>query len=116
VPSRWDVYRVNFGRRDGNEPAGTHRSVVVSYDDLNQHTPYVTVCPITGADRRLYPCEVRHPAGGPLDVDSIIQVQLIRTIGDYRLLGDPLGRVLDPEIQGRIEQALRTLLALSADR
>ena len=111
MPDRWDVYRVNFGRRIGREPAGIHRAVVVSNDGFNHNTPFVTVCPITGSRRDLYQCEVRLAAGGPLDVDSIIQVQYVLTIEDHHL-GERLGQVLDPAIRDLVERALRTLLAL----
>lgn len=113
MTNRWDVYRVDFGKPIGHEPAKERPAVVVSYDDLNHNTPYVSICPITSTRRRLYGCEVRLPAGEATAVDSIIQVQLVRTI-DARRLRDLVGQLRDPNIQRSVDEALRTLFALGA--
>jgi mRNA interferase MazF len=111
LPDRWDIYQVDFGQPMGHEPASARPGVIVSYDELNHTTPYVTVCPLTGTRRRLYGCEVRLPASDIHSEDSIIQVQLVRTL-DARRLRHHLGHLHDPEVRRRIEQSLLTLLGL----
>ena len=111
LPDRWDIYQVDFGRRVGHEPASTRPALIVSYNELNHHTPYVTVCPITSTQRRLYECEVRLEPGDPLPRQSIIQVQLVRTLGAGRLQA-LLGHVLDPQIRGLVNQSLLRLFDL----
>lgn len=116
MPSRWDVYRVDFGKPVGREPGKERPALVVSYDALNHNSPYVTVCPFTSADRMTYACEVEFPVHvGGLDEPSILQVQLIRTIGDHRLRRR-LGEVRDPVLQRRVEAALTKLLGLPGGR
>jgi mRNA interferase MazF len=111
MPNRWDIFRVDFGRPTGHEPGKERPALVISYDALNWNTPFVTVCPITSTRRSAYACEVPVPMGEGLDRDSIIQVQLIRTI-DARRLRDQIGRLRDPVIQEKVQQSLLTLLGL----
>ena len=111
MPDRWDIYQVDFGREVGHEPASTRPALVVSYNELNHDTPYVTVCPITSTQRRLYGCEVRLEAGGPLHLQSIIQVQLVRTL-DARRLRARLGELRDPQIRRLVDQSLLRLFDL----
>lgn len=111
MPDRWDIYQVDFGPPMGHEPASTRPALVVSYNELNHDTPYVTLCPITSTQRRLYGCEVHLPGGDPLPRDSIVQVQLVRTL-DARRLRAHLGRLHDPRIRRLVDQSILRLFDL----
>jgi mRNA interferase MazF len=111
VPHRWDVYRVDFGQPIGHEPAKERPALIVSYEALNRNTPYVTVCPFTSTERATYALELEFPLTGGLTEPSILQVHLIRTIGDHRLR-QHLGTIHDPVLRRNVETALARLLAL----
>jgi mRNA interferase MazF len=113
MPHRWDIYQVDLGKPLGHEPAKERPALVVSYDELNLDTPFVAICPITATQRRLYGCEVRLPAGSGITKESIIQVQLVRTIDSMRLRKQ-LGQLHDPAIRRQVEEALALLFALGS--
>jgi mRNA interferase MazF len=87
--------------------------VVISRDSINANSPVVVVVPVTDAAnvRRLYPSHAELPKGsGGLKTDSIGKAEQIRAIQISRLVGY-YGR-LDKEILVRVEEAIRTTLAL----
>ena len=62
-PPRWAVVYADLDPVVGSEQRGTRPVLVVSNDQFNDATQNVTVLPLTSTQRRLYPAEVRLPAG-----------------------------------------------------
>ena len=60
---RGDVFWVNFDPTMGSEAKKTRPAVVVSNDINNQHSPIVSICPITSNVNRIYTFEVEVPQG-----------------------------------------------------
>jgi mRNA interferase MazF len=111
---RWGIFRAVLGSGEGSEQAGQRPVLVISNDSFNEVMPIVTVLPLTSLKpgRRIYPSEMLLPRGqANLPDDSIVLAHQIRTISKARLKGS-YGRVGDPEIQGKVETALKIHLDL----
>jgi mRNA interferase MazF len=109
-PRRGEIYWVNFDPARGSEQAGKRPAVVVTNDVLNQHSPVVTVAPITSKlPRQRYPHIVRLPANSLLGEGAVLCNQL-RTIAKDRLEGS-IG-ALDAEQLAELERAVVVALGL----
>lgn len=109
---QWAVVEANLDPVSGSEQGGLRPVLIVSNEEFNQAMPNVTVVPLTGARRRLYPSEVPLPrgkTGQPLD--SIIMPHQIRTISKKRL-GALFGYLEDVELRESVRQAIREHLDL----
>lgn len=84
---RGDVYLVNLDPVIGSE-VGKIRPVVVLQNDLaNQSSATVTVIPISSKTERVFPFQVRLPAGeGGLDREGKALCEQIRTLSRQRLV------------------------------
>jgi mRNA interferase MazF len=113
---RGDVYLVDFDATRGSETNKTRPVVVVSNDAANRSAErsrrgVVTVVPLTSNTARIYPFQVRIPAGeGGLSADSKAQAEQVRSV-DYERFGRRLGG-LRPTTLGRLDDALRVHLGL----
>lgn len=105
-PRRGEIYLVSFDPTLGAEIKKTRPALIVQNDVANRSSPITIVAAITSqVELSLYPTEVliRAVEGG-LAVDSVILLNQIRSI-DRRRLVRRLGK-LNPEIMGRVNQAL----------
>ncbi len=105
-PRRGEIYLVSFDPTLGAEIKKTRPALIVQNDVANRSSPITIVAAITSqVEPSLYPTEVliRAVEGG-LAVDSVILLNQIRSI-DRRRLVRQLGK-LNPEIMGRVNQAL----------
>ena len=108
---RGDIRMVDFSFPTGAEAAYRRPAVVASNDGANQSATtlgrgVVTVVPVTGNVRRIYPFQVRMSArtcGLPRDAKA--QAEQIRAVAVERLLFR-VGRI-PPRIINRIDDALR---------
>ena len=113
---RGDIWMVDFSFPTGAEAAYRRPAVVASNDSANLSATtlgrgVVTVVPVTGNVRRIYPFQVRLAARTcGLPRDSKAQAEQIRAVAVERLLSR-VGRV-PPSIMNRIDDALRLHLAL----
>lgn len=85
---RGDVVRVALDPVVGSEVGKTRPAVVLQNDLANETSPTVTVLPISSNVRRVFPFQVRLPAGeGGLERESKVLCEQIRTVSRERLVG-----------------------------
>jgi mRNA interferase MazF len=90
---RGDVFLVNLDPVRGSEAGKTRPAVILQNDLANRSSPTVTVIPISSKVGRLFPFQVRIPAGeGGLEKESKALCEQIRTLASERLV-QPLGRL-----------------------
>ena len=83
---RGDVFLVNLDPVVGSEVGKTRPAVVLQNDLANRTSPTVTVVPISTNIRRIFPFQVRIPAGeGGLTRESKVLCEQIRTLARSRL-------------------------------
>lgn len=102
---RGEIYRVALDPVIGSETGKTRPALILQNDLANRSSPTVTVIPISSQVGRVYPFQVRIPAGeGGLPRDSKALCEQIRTVSRQRL-GQRLGE-LPPDRLRRIREAL----------
>ncbi len=102
---RGDVYLVSLDPVVGSETGKTRPAIVAQNDLANRSSPTVTVIPITSRTDRVFPFQVRLPAGeGGLERAGKALCEQIRTVSRQRLKRR-LGR-LPPERMREIRAAL----------
>jgi mRNA interferase MazF len=105
VIQRGDVFLVNLEPVLGSEIGKTRPAVILQNDLANRSSPTVTVVPLSSNLGRIFPFQVRIPAGeGGLERDSKVLCEQIRTLSKGRLL-QRLGS-LPPERLEEIRVAL----------
>ena len=83
---RGDVYWVNLDPVIGSEVGKRRPAIVLQNELANQSSPTVTVIPLSTSVRRVYPFQVRIPAGeGGLPQDGKALCEQIRTLARERL-------------------------------
>jgi mRNA interferase MazF len=93
VIRKGDVFLVNLDPVLGSEVGKTRPAVVVQNDLANRSSPTVTIVPISSSTERVFPFQVRIPAGeGGLTRESKVLCEQIRTVSRDRLL-QPLGQL-----------------------
>ena len=113
---RGDIWMVDFSFPTGAEAAYRRPAVVASNDGANQSATtlgrgVVTVVPVTGNVRRIYPFQVHLAARAcGLSRDSKAQAEQIRAVAVERLHAR-VGRV-PPHVMSQIDDALRLHLDL----
>lgn len=109
---RGDVFLVNFDPTTGAEARKTSPAVIVSNDINNEHSPIVSIAPITSNVTRVYSFEVEVLRGeGGLKARSKVMINQTRAVDKLRLLGK-LGR-LPTGIMSAVDQALKLHYDLS---
>lgn len=107
---RGDIYYVDFGQNIGCKQSGVRPAVVVSNNKANEHSPVVTVVPLTSRiyKKRFLPTHVLIPrsAGCGLDKSSLALAEQVETI-DKILLLERRGCVEDAAIMEKITRALQ---------
>jgi mRNA interferase MazF len=87
VIRRGDVFLVNLDPIVGSEIGKTRPAVVVQNDLANRSSPTVTVIPISSTTERVFPFQIRIPAGeGGLSRESKALCEQVRTIARERLI------------------------------
>lgn len=103
---RGDVFLVNFDPTVGAEAKKTRPAVVVSNDISNEHSPIVSISPITSNVTKVYSFEVEIPSGvGGLKSPSKIMVNQTRAVDKIRLI-KRIGN-LPEQIVKEIDKALK---------
>ena len=84
---RGDVFLVSFDPTVGAEAKKTRPAVVVSNDVNNEHSPIVSISPITSNVTRVYSFEVEVPFRiGGLRTRSKVMVNQTRAVDKVRLI------------------------------
>ncbi|MCD4751283.1 MAG: type II toxin-antitoxin system PemK/MazF family toxin [Thermoanaerobaculales bacterium] len=111
---QWTVFSVDLDPVVGSEQAGRRPVLIVSRESANAVLPVLTVVPLTGRkpNRRIYPNEALLPKGAAgLRGDSVAMAHQLRTLSKQRL-GDPLGRLNDPDLRRAVRAAIQIQLDL----
>jgi mRNA interferase MazF len=84
---RGDIYLVQLDPVIGSEVGKTRPAVVLQNDLANRSSPTVTLIPVSSKVDRVFPFQVRLPAGeGGLDQPSKALCEQIRTVSRDRLI------------------------------
>jgi mRNA interferase MazF len=84
---RGDVFLVNLDPVIGSEIGKTRPAVVLQNNLANRSSPTVTMIPVSSSLNRVFPFQVRIPAGeGGLERESKALCEQIRTLSQTRLL------------------------------
>ena len=101
-----DLFWVNFDPTVGAEAKKIRPAVVVSNDVNNEHSPLVSIAPITSNVTRVYSFEVELPSGtANLTSRSKVMVNQTRAVDKARLT-ERIGRLPDALME-QIKMALR---------
>lgn len=101
-----DVFWVRFDPTLGAETKKIRPAVVVSNDINNEHSPILSIAPITSNVTRVYSFEVEIAAGtANLSSRSKVMVNQTRAIDKIRL-GEHIGRLPDRLMQ-QVKEALK---------
>jgi mRNA interferase MazF len=103
---RGEIFLVNFDPTVGAEAKKTRPALVVSNDINNDHSPIVSISPITSNVTKVYSFEVEIPPGvGGLKTRSKVMVNQTRAVDKIRLI-KKLGH-LPAEIIEDVNRALK---------
>jgi len=101
-----DLFWINFDPTVGAEAKKIRPAVVVSNDVNNEHSPLVSIAPVTSNITRVYSFEVELPSGtANLTSRSKVMVNQTRAVDKARLI-EQIGRLPDA-LMGQIKTALR---------
>ena len=106
---RGDIYYVDFGQNiDSNKQCGIRPAVIVSNNRANEHSPVITVVPLTSRTykKRSLPTHVFIPKGCGLERNSLALAEQVEAI-DKKNLRENLGQITDVVIMERITQAIQ---------
>ncbi len=87
-----DVYLVDLDPQHRTEVGKVRPALIISIDEMNDHTPRVIIAPITSNVSRVYRSEMLIPIIGGLKKASKVMLNQLRSI-DKRRLKDRLGQV-----------------------
>jgi mRNA interferase MazF len=103
---RGEIFLVNFDPTVGAEAKKIRPALVVSNDINNQHSPIISIAPITSNVTKVYSFEVEVPSGsGGLKTRSKVMVNQTRAIDKIRLI-KKLGS-LSEKIRLKVDRALK---------
>jgi mRNA interferase MazF len=103
---RGDIFLVSFDPTLGAEAKKTRPAVIVSNDINNDHSPIVSISPITSNVVKVYSFEVEIPSGvGGLRTRSKVMVNQTRAVDKVRLM-KRVGH-LPEQIMTEINRALK---------
>jgi mRNA interferase MazF len=103
---RGEIFLVNFDSTVGAEAKKIRPALVVSNDINNQHSPIISIAPITSNVTKVYSFEVEVPSGsGGLKTRSKVMVNQTRAIDKIRLI-KKLGS-LSEKIRLKVDRALK---------
>lgn len=106
---RGDIYYVDFGQNiDSNKQCGIRPAVIVSNNRANEHSPVITVVPLTSRTykKRSLPTHVFIPKGCGLERNILALAEQVEAI-DKKNLREKRGQITDVAIMERITQAIQ---------
>lgn len=111
---RGDIYYVDFGQNiESNKQYGIRPAVIVSNNRANEHSPVITVVPLTSRiyKKRFLPTHVLIPKCCGLDRSSLALAEQVEAI-DKKNLKEKRGHISDTAIMEQINQALQIQLGV----
>lgn len=106
---RGDIYFVDFGQNiESNKQCGIRPAVIVSNNRANEHSPVITVVPLTSRvdKKRFLPTHVLIPKGCGLNKNSLALAEQVETI-DKKNLKELRGKIIDAEVMEQITKAIQ---------
>lgn len=108
---RGDIYNVDFGKDIGtSKQCGVRPAVIISNNRANQHSPVITVVPLTSKTKkkRFLPTHVFIPYSAEfgLNRSSIVLAEQIETIDKDRLL-EKKGTIKSDLVMKKITKAIQ---------
>ena len=108
---RGDIYFVDFGQNiDTCKQSGIRPAVIVSNNRANEHSPVITVVPLTSKiyKKRMLPTHVYIPrgCGTGLPQNSLALAEQVETI-DKKYLLERRGAVSDDTVMTKLTKALQ---------
>ena len=108
---RGDIYFVDFGEKTATQkPSGIRPAIVVSNNRANEHSPVITVVPLTSKihKKRFLPTHVYIPVapGRGLKYESLALAEQVEAVDKERLL-DKKGSIADEAIMAEITRAIQ---------
>ena len=106
---RGDIYFVDFCQNiESNKQCGIRPAVIVSNNRANEHSPVITVVPLTGRTykKRFLPTHVFIPKSCGLDRNSLALAEQVESI-DKKNLREKRGHISDSAIMAQITQAIQ---------
>lgn len=106
---RGDIYFVDFGQNiESNKQCGIRPAVIVSNNRANEHSPVITVVPLTSRvdKKRFLPTHVLIPKGFGLNKNSLALAEQVETI-DKKNLKELRGKIIDAEVMEQITKAIQ---------
>lgn len=111
---RGDIYYVDFGQNTvSNKQCGIRPAIIVSNNLANEHSPVITVVPLTGRihKKRFLPTHVFIPKDCGLDRNSLALAEQVDAI-DKTNLREKRGHISDEKIMEKINRALQIQLGV----
>lgn len=111
---RGDIYFVDFGKNvDSNKQCGVRPAIIVSNNRANEHSPVITVVPLTGKvhKKRFLPTHVFIPKSCGLERNSLALAEQVDAIDKCNLL-EKRGHISDCSIMEKINRALQIQLGV----
>ena len=82
-----EIWLVNLDPSTHSETGKTRPAIILSIDEMNEHSPRVLVAPITSNVEKIYLHDIYVPAGaGGLSKDSKVMLDQLRSIDKRRLI------------------------------
>ena len=103
-----DVYLVDLNPKRRTEVGKTRPALIISIDEMTDHTPRVIVAPITSNISRVYGSEMLIPATGGLKKESKAMLNQIRSVDKSRLI-ERLGQVDRLTLRASCDLAIRLI-------
>lgn len=106
---RGDIYYVDFGQNiDSNKQCGIRPAVIVSNNRANEHSPVITVVPLTGRThkKRFLPTHVFIPKSCGLNKNSLALAEQVEAV-DKKNLREKRGHISDTAVMDRIIRAIQ---------
>lgn len=108
---RGDIYYIDFGMNvDTRKQSGIRPAVIVSNNKANEHSPVITVVPLTSKvhKKRLLPTHVYIPmsAGRGLSCGSLVLAEQVEAIDKNRLI-EKKGTITSDVIMEKITRAIQ---------
>ena len=106
---RGDIYFVDFGQNiESNKQCGIRPAVIVSNNRANEHSPVITVVPLTGRTykKRHLPTHVFIPKSCGLDRNSLALAEQVEAL-DKKCLGEKIGEISDDTVMEKLTVALQ---------
>ncbi len=111
---RGDIYYVDFGRNiDSNKQCGIRPAVIVSNNRANEHSPVITVVPLTSRTykKRHLPTHVFIPKSYGLDRNSLALAEQVESI-DKKNLREKRGHISDVTVMEHITKAIQIQIGM----